>query len=96
MDMTVSNVTQIYGVSQPDVKISRPSASRAGQKTDTVEFSAWSQDYSLANKTLASVPDIRTDNVEAIKARMAAGKYNVSAGMVANKILTDYYGGPED
>ncbi len=90
MSIAIANLSKAYGINQTELKYSRPRASRAEEKRDMVEFSAKSQDYSFAAKMLANVPDVRNETVESVKARMAAGKYDIPSGTIANKILTDY------
>ena len=54
---------------------------------DTFSLSVQAEDYQLARKAVARVPDVREDKVDALKSQIESGLYSVSASMVADKIL---------
>ncbi|MGN0318271.1 MAG: flagellar biosynthesis anti-sigma factor FlgM [Lachnospira sp.] len=77
-------VSQIYAAnSTTAVKKSTQTA----QVSDKFEISDMAKTYSTAKAAVKAAPDVRMDKVEDIKARMAAGTYNVSSKDVADKIL---------
>ncbi len=51
------------------------------------EISETAKSYSAAKTAVAQAPDVRADKIADIKARIAAGTYNVSAEDIAEKIL---------
>ena len=53
---------------------------------DELNLSETAKYFQLAFKAAKDAPDIRTEKVEAIKAQMEAGTYNVSAQEVASKM----------
>lgn len=57
------------------------------QGKDSVSFSSFAKDMKLATKAVKDAPDVRMDKVNQIKAQIEAGKYNVSANQIAEKIL---------
>ncbi len=56
-------------------------------KSDQVALSQRALDMQLARKALADVPAVRQDQVETLKARIAAGEYQVDTKEVARKLL---------
>lgn len=54
---------------------------------DEVTFSSVAKELQVASKEVAKTPDVRMEKVNDIKARMDAGTYNVSASMIADKLL---------
>ncbi|NLK27005.1 MAG: flagellar biosynthesis anti-sigma factor FlgM [Clostridiales bacterium] len=58
---------------------------------DKLEISQIGKDYQVAKQILKSVPDVRKDRVNEIKARIASGTYDVSAREVADKLVDNYF-----
>ncbi len=58
-----------------------------GLKSDQVTLSQRALDMQLARKALADVPAIRHEKVQALKARIQAGEYQVDTKEVARKLL---------
>jgi flagellar biosynthesis anti-sigma factor FlgM len=50
-------------------------------------MSVQAEDYQSARKTVAAVPDIRTERIGSIQARIAAGTYNIAPKDIAAKIF---------
>lgn len=61
--------------------------------SDKVEISSMGKDYQTAKAAVAQASDVREDKMAEIKARMAAGTYNVSGMDFANKIVEGYSAG---
>ncbi len=79
-------VNQIY-------QASRVSKAKTTAKTSTVsdkfEISDMARTYQTARAAVNKASDVREDKVADIKARMAAGTYNISSEAVADKILNN-------
>lgn len=58
--------------------------------TDKLEISQTGRDYQIAKKALETVPDVRQDKIDAVKARIDSGNYDVSADDFANKLLESF------
>ena len=50
------------------------------------------KDIQTAKQAVAASSDVRMDRVEALKAQIAAGTYNVSTEKLADKLMGDYFG----
>jgi negative regulator of flagellin synthesis FlgM len=62
---------------------------RTASSGDTVEVSADAKLLSEAVKTARTTPDIRTDVVERMKQKLAAGEVGNDAGRLADRMLDD-------
>lgn len=58
---------------------------------DTVTFSETAKDVQMATKLVKKMPDVRIDKVDALKNQIEAGKYNVTANQIADKLLGGYH-----
>ena len=58
---------------------------------DCVEISQIGKEFQIAQQAVAATPDIREDKVNAIKASMASGTYNVSAEELADKLIDSFF-----
>jgi len=58
------------------------------QAADAAQFSLTSQEVTKALGVIAKQPDLRTDRIEALKAQIAAGTYQVSGQDIAKAILS--------
>lgn len=54
---------------------------------DEVSFSDIAKDLAVAKKAVDNTPDVRMEKVNDIKAQIQAGKYNISANQIADKLL---------
>jgi len=76
-------------------RVENPAATRtdpaSGQDhsrpADRVDISPTSQQIDSLRDALQSVPDVRADRVEELRAAVQNGTYNVSAGQIADKII---------
>ncbi len=78
-------ISQIY---QTNTKMATKSKV-AAYTNDKVEISDTAKNYQVAKQAVAASSDVREDKVADIKAKMAAGTYNVSSEDFANKILSN-------
>ena len=81
-----NQVNQLYG--KQSVKKNHDSVTvGATSARDQVSFSTTGKDIQITKAALSSIPDIREDKVNAIKERIAAGTYDVSAESFADKLI---------
>ena len=84
-----NQVAQIYGNQQ--VKKNQNSSQIGATSTlDQVSFSTVGKDMQIAKNALSSVPDIRQDRVDELRASIANGTYQVSAESFADKLLAAF------
>ena len=93
MDMRVSNAYSAYKIysssgSKPHHKVGSANL----EKRDAFTLSVQAEDYQQVRNTLAQLPDIRQDQVNAIRARIESGQYNIGATAIADKIIQNVYG----
>lgn len=86
---TYNQVSQVYGTQS--LKKSYQSNQVGFSSTlDQVSFSTVGKDMQVAKNALRSVPDIRQDKVNDLKARMANGTYQVSPESFADKLMAAF------
>lgn len=79
-------VNKIYQTSQ----ISKAKATaKTSAASDKFEISNTARTYQTARTAVSEASDVREDKIADIKARMAAGTYNISSEAVADKILNN-------
>ena len=57
-------------------------------QSDKLEISQTAKSIQIAKEAVEAAPDVREDKVAQIKAKMAAGMYNVSSSEIADKIIS--------
>jgi negative regulator of flagellin synthesis FlgM len=82
-----NKIAQVYQASATKTTTKTTSTSSA----DQVEISRIGKDYQVAKQAVMNTTDVRTDKVNDIKNRMAAGTYNISAEEVASKLVDSYF-----
>lgn len=83
-----NQIAQIYG--NQSVKKSNTNSIGTTSTLDQVSFSTMGKDMQVAKAALSSVPDVREDRIQSLKASIANGTYQVSAESFADKILAAY------
>lgn len=81
-----NKLDQIY---QTNRKARTRETSRTAER-DELTISSTGRDYQTARQALSQVPDIREDRVSAIRERIHAGTYQVSADSFAAKVIARY------
>lgn len=84
-----NQVAQVYG-SQTVKKNHNSSQVSAASAKDQVSFSTVGKDIQIAKNALGSVPDVRQDKVNALRASIASGTYQVSAESFADKLMAAF------
>lgn len=82
-----NQVNQIYQAT----KTAKTKAKPSKNITDTLEVSNVGKDLQIAKQALNATSDVREEKINAIKAAMASGTYNVSAEELADNILNRYF-----
>ena len=88
-------VNQIYQTSQisktkTTTKVDNTkTAAKTSSVSDKFEISDTARTYQTARTAVSKASDVREDKIADIKARMAAGTYNISSEAVADKILNN-------
>ena len=82
-------VSQIY---QTNKATGVKRGSEAYTQSDKIEFSDVAKTYQTAKAAVAAAPDVRADKIAEIKAQMAAGTYNISSQLVADKLVSNLGG----
>ena len=86
--MRVDNIFNAYKVYNTNGNPrQRRAGSVVGQNQDGFSLSVKAEDYKVARKAVSAISEVRQDRVDDIRARIESGQYNVSASMVAEKIL---------
>lgn len=84
-----NQVAQVYG-NQSVKKKYNSSQVGATSTLDQVSFSAVGKDMQIAKNALSSVPDVRQDRVNELRASIANGTYQVSAESFADKLMAAF------
>lgn len=84
-----NQVAQVYG-NQPVKQKYNSNQAGASSTLDQVSFSSVGKDMQIAKNALSSVPDVRQDKVDALRASIANGTYQVSAESFADKLMAAY------
>ena len=102
--MEISNIgfqpTRITGDDQVNEGESVSSAQRAGQtpervaaeqvsRADSVEISERARELAKAQDAVQAAPDVRSEKIQELKARIGAGTYHVPTEEIARKLLGD-------
>ena len=84
-----NQVAQVYG-KQSVKKSYNSGAIGITSAIDRVSLSATGRDMQVANAALSSVPDVREEKVQELKASIANGTYQVSAESFADKLMAAF------
>ncbi|PKM94911.1 MAG: flagellar biosynthesis anti-sigma factor FlgM [Firmicutes bacterium HGW-Firmicutes-1] len=80
----INNVNNIYKSNKTNKAYS---ASGVSTSKDTLAISNFAKELQVATQAVNNAPDIRQSKVDEIKQQMEAGKYNISASQLADKLL---------
>ena len=87
--MRVEAYNKIGQIYQAEQKTRAKGATKAASR-DELTISSTGKDYQIARQAIAAIPDIRTDRVAELKARIESGAYQVSADSFAAKVIAKY------
>jgi flagellar biosynthesis anti-sigma factor FlgM len=66
-----------------------------GRRTDEVALSANAQSFARVMESVQRQPDVRTDRVASVRARIADGTYGIDANLIAQRLTERGFGGVE-
>jgi negative regulator of flagellin synthesis FlgM len=82
----VQSILKNYGMTGGRrINFSEPVSAPARQ--DKLELSPKAQEMQAVRQKIASIPDVRSDRIEQIKAQIKSGDYYVASSDVAQKML---------
>lgn len=95
--MAVEGISSLGGINQPedrkvgsDKRVDREKqADHAAGGNDTVELS--SGEAARLNSIIDSIPDVRSEKVEALRSQVENGTYNVDPETLADSILDELF-----
>lgn len=67
----------------------KPAGSAAVKQGETVDLSTMARDIQQAKVAVSGLPDVREDKVQAIKAQVEKGTYNVSGEQIAQNMVEE-------
>ena len=89
-------LTDVVAQIQTENKIKVKKSNQAGETAagnvaanDSVSLSSGSRDVQKIKEILLETPDIRTEKVAELKARIESGEYQVDSRQLADKMLAD-------
>ncbi len=80
----INNVNNVYKANKTSKAYG---ATNVSSSKDTLALSDFAKDLQIAKGAVTNAPDIRQAKVDDIRQQMEAGTYNVSASMLADKLL---------
>ena len=96
--MAIEGISSLGGINQPedrkvesDKRVDREKQAEqsAGGSSDTVELS--SGEAARLNTIIDSIPDVRSDKVEALRSQIESGSYNIEPEDLADSILEELF-----
>lgn len=88
--MRIETYNQVAGLYKLNKPAKTQNSAGVAASRDQVQISQVGKDYQIAKQAVADASDVREDKVADLKARIAAGTYNVSADDFASKLLEKY------
>ncbi|MBN2221437.1 MAG: flagellar biosynthesis anti-sigma factor FlgM [Vallitaleaceae bacterium] len=85
--MRINGMNNVGNVYKPNKANKAYGNSAVATSKDEVTFSSFAMELAGAKKEVDKVPDVRMDKVNDIKAQIEAGKYNIAASQIADKLL---------
>jgi len=71
-------------------KADRAKGETAGAEGDKVQLSSRSKEFAKAAAVVESSPEIRTEKVDSLKAKVSSGEYKIDPDQVANKMVEEH------
>lgn len=84
----LNNVGNVYKSNKSSKAYGATSVS--GSK-DTLAISDFAKELQVAKQAVDHAPDVRQAKVDEIRGQMEAGKYNITASQLADKLLNKYF-----
>jgi negative regulator of flagellin synthesis FlgM len=87
----INGINNVNGLYKPGNAKKSYGAKDVATGKDSLAISDFAKELQVAKQSVQSAPDVRQAKVESIKQQMEAGKYNVSASQVAEKLVNKYF-----
>ena len=85
--MKITGINNVQGVLRPTEVKAKVRTEKPRGAVDAYEPTVLAGDFNLARRVILTTPDVRTEKVEDIAKRMAAGEYNIAASDLAARIM---------
>ncbi len=82
-------VNQLYHATKTKKTDSTKQASNA---SDKCEISDFGKELRVAKQAISETPDVREDKVQALKAAIESGSYDLSMNRLVDKLTDKYFG----
>lgn len=89
--MRINGINNVNGLYKPGKVNKSYGAKSTPTGKDSLAISSFAKELQVAKQSVQSAPDIRQAKVDEIKQQMEAGKYNISASQVAEKLVNKYF-----
>lgn len=89
--MRINGLNNVNNVYKSNKATKTYGASNVGGSKDTLAISDFAKELQVAKQAVDHAPDIRQARVDEIREQMEAGKYNVTASQLADKLLNKYF-----
>lgn len=86
-----NQVANLYQTTQ--TKTTTGKTEKTTSFADALQLSQTGKDIQTVNQAVKDAPDVREDKVNAIKAQLASGTYNVTGQQLADKLVNNYFNG---
>ena len=88
-DTNAQMIQQYQRGDNPAVSSDKQAISAVAKPEEKVDFSTTAKDIQQAKNALNSLPDVRQEKVQEVKAQVEKGTYNVNAGKIADKMVNE-------
>ena len=85
--MKITGINNVQGVLRPAEITAKVRTEKPRNAVDTYEPTVLAGEFNLARRVILTTPDVRTEKVEDIANRLAAGEYNIAASDLAARIM---------
>ena len=89
--MRINGLNNVNNVYKNNKASKAYGASSVSSSKDTLAISDFAKELQVAKQAVDHAPDVRQARVNEIKEQMEAGKYNVTASQLADKLLNKYF-----
>ncbi len=81
--------SKIVSLSEKRIAESPSDTKPPSNRSDRVTLSPRAREFNEARRTLAGIPDVRADKVDAVKNRIADGSYRIDSEKIAAKMIRE-------
>ena len=88
--MRIDTLNQVAGLYKLNKPAKTTNTTGTAMARDQVQISRVGKDYQIARQAVTNASDVREDKIADLKAKIAAGSYNVSTDDFASKLMEKY------